>query len=99
MYCKNCGKEIEEGTQYCPYCGISQNEINNISNKESNIWGVLSLIFGILGGLLGLVFGIVGLCTYKEKQNRLMCKVGIGIFIGWIVLFTFISIISIILFA
>ncbi len=86
MYCKNCGKEIEEGTQYCPYCGISQNEINNISNKESNIWGVLSLIFGILGGLLGLVFGIVGLCTYKEKQNRLMCKIGIGIFLLWIII-------------
>lgn len=100
MYCKNCGKEIQEMVQYCPYCGISQNSANNaVTTQESKVWGILSLIFGILGGLLGLVFGIVGLCTYKEKQNRLMCKIGIGIFIGWIVLFTFISIISIILFA
>ena len=87
MFCKSCGREIAEGTQFCPYCGASQNSANNVATtQESKVWGILSLIFGILGGLLGLVFGIVGLCTYKEKQNRLMCKIGIGIFLLWIII-------------
>lgn len=21
MFCKNCGKEIEENVKFCPYCG------------------------------------------------------------------------------
>lgn len=25
-YCKNCGKEIEDSSIYCPYCGVNQNE-------------------------------------------------------------------------
>ena len=93
MYCKNCGKEIQMGTQFCPYCGTNQSQISysNATNKvvtsqESKIWGILSLLFGILGGLFGLVFGIVGLCTYKEKQNKLMCKIGIACFTLWILI-------------
>ncbi len=86
MYCKNCGKEIIEGTQFCPYCGAAQNTNNNTTMQESKVWGILSLIFGILGGWIGLIFGIVGLCTYKDKQNRLMCKIGIGIFVFWLIL-------------
>lgn len=23
MFCKNCGKEIEDGTKFCPHCGTS----------------------------------------------------------------------------
>lgn len=24
MFCKNCGKELEEGMTFCPYCGTNQ---------------------------------------------------------------------------
>ena len=52
MFCKSCGREIAEGTQFCPYCGASQNSANNVATtQESKVWGILSLIFGILGGL------------------------------------------------
>ena len=30
MYCKKCGKEIEEGAKFCTYCG------NQIEEKDSN---------------------------------------------------------------
>ena len=26
MFCKYCGKELEEGTKFCPYCGKMQEE-------------------------------------------------------------------------
>ena len=93
MFCKSCGREIAEGTQFCPYCGASQNSANNVATtQETKVWGILSLIFGILGGWLGLVFGIIGLCTYKDKQNKLMCKVGIGIFAFWAIIYLLILI-------
>lgn len=27
MYCSNCGKEIQEGVKYCPYCGAQLTQI------------------------------------------------------------------------
>lgn len=26
MFCSNCGKEIQENTQFCPYCGKNVNQ-------------------------------------------------------------------------
>ena len=27
MYCKSCGKEIQEGTRFCQYCGTKVQQI------------------------------------------------------------------------
>lgn len=32
MFCKNCGKEIKDGTKFCEFCGAGQNSV--ISNKS-----------------------------------------------------------------
>ena len=34
MYCKNCGKVINDDAQYCKYCGTYVNEINVTNNNE-----------------------------------------------------------------
>lgn len=26
MFCKNCGKEIDDKAAVCPHCGVAQNE-------------------------------------------------------------------------
>lgn len=31
MFCNNCGKEIPEGSEFCPYCG------KNLIKQQSNI--------------------------------------------------------------
>lgn len=40
--CSGCGKEIESNTEFCPHCGVSQNEVIICSycsheNKVSNV--------------------------------------------------------------
>ena len=54
--------------------------------QESATLGVLAIIFGALGGWLGLVLAIVGLCTYQSPEHKTKCKIGLGLFIGWVVL-------------
>ena len=34
MYCENCGKLIEEGNKFCPYCGTKVIETENKVEKE-----------------------------------------------------------------
>lgn len=52
--------------------------------------GTCAIIFGALGGWLGLIFGIIGLCSSRDRFVRKNCKIGIGLFFGWIILLGFI---------
>nr|WP_318000220.1 DUF4234 domain-containing protein [uncultured Faecalibacillus sp.] len=59
MYCTNCGRKIENGERYCPYCGtktFDEHEFNqqnanfNISRRSIPVCIILSIItFGIYG--------------------------------------------------
>ena len=47
MYCRNCGKEIDEGTKFCPHCGAGtgaapaqpqyQQSVINVVNTNTNV--------------------------------------------------------------
>ncbi|MCM1196100.1 MAG: zinc ribbon domain-containing protein [Roseburia sp.] len=83
-YCNHCGAEIADEAVVCVKCGCSV-ETKTVT-PEGSVLGILSIVFGAFGGWLGLVLGIIGLCMYKEPNNRKKCKVGIGLFIGWVVI-------------
>lgn len=91
-YCQNCGAKIEENIENCPYCGHPTRRVveENVPRDDSPVMGILAIVFGALGGWLGIVFGIIGLTMYKEPKNRKNCKIGIGLFVGWIVLWVII---------
>lgn len=36
MYCHQCGKEIDDSVQYCPYCGAPQSMTQNNENQYQN---------------------------------------------------------------
>lgn len=71
MYCKNCGKELLDNTQYCPYCGTKQDaavEVTKVKgpdapNQDKNTNKTsTSKVLAILGIILGVCcFGVVGL--------------------------------------
>ncbi len=82
-YCQKCGSQIDIDAVICPRCGCSVEKQSN----ESSVLSYCAMIFGILGGWLGLILGIVGLISNKDTANRKRCKIGIGFFIGWVVLY------------
>ena len=46
MFCKNCGKEIDDKAVVCPNCGVATSEKKK--KKKHPILGAIILIFGIL---------------------------------------------------
>jgi uncharacterized membrane protein YvbJ len=72
MFCKNCGREVDDNTQFCPNCGAQVNAIdaqpvntnsqstNPAHEKNKSTAGVLLALF------LGLIGLIIGLCLYPD---------------------------------
>ncbi len=83
--CSHCGQEVADHLEVCPNCGSAMNQKDSDEKKESGTLGILAIVFGALGGWLGLVLGIVGLCSYKKKENKRNCIIGMCLFAGWVV--------------
>ena len=37
MYCQNCGAKIEDNVSICPFCGFSNEEDNQLTQKDRKI--------------------------------------------------------------
>lgn len=79
MYCKNCGKAIDDNSTYCNHCGIRLDRIakETVSNDRSSIG------FAILGffiPILGLIFFLI----YEGKKPKRAKSAGKGALIGLI---------------
>lgn len=65
MYCKHCGKELNQDARFCPACGAEQNtyddpftstEVNEVVEpKPARVWSIFSKI--------GRIMGIVAIAT------------------------------------
>jgi TM2 domain-containing membrane protein YozV len=61
MFCKNCGKEIADGTKFCSFCGASQEDSEvkkaetpapknpNVSKKSRTVAALLAFLLGGIG--------------------------------------------------
>lgn len=63
MYCGNCGKQVDEGAQYCPYCGTRMGNVafvngETVENKKVEddtllqIAFIFMIITTVISGLL-----------------------------------------------
>ncbi len=79
-YCSKCGKEIPEGTKYCPACGSSVGASNNYrpeqvyepyEREESGVvaWGILSFVLTIFTAIGGLILCLVLYGSGKPKSG------------------------------
>lgn len=66
MYCRKCGKEINDDAVVCVNCGCAVKEVssNNNSQDYSTPKTSMGVLMGLLLGLIGLVIGI---CIYPEN--------------------------------
>ena len=67
MFCKNCGKEVNDDWAMCPNCGTalkdtvdSKKSIKKTKKKSKKIWIILGVI----------VVGILGLCMLSEDDTN-----------------------------
>ena len=68
MYCRNCGKEIPDGSQFCKYCGATQKgevkvpqtprntQVNNPDNKSGDSGNATKFII-VMGVIVALIMG------------------------------------------
>ena len=95
MYCKNCGKEIDNNAYVCPYCGFKTVE----TKPETNGMAIAGLVCAFFIPLLGLIFGCIGLQKSKELggEGRGMSIAAIVISVVWMVIAVLIIIITVIM--
>lgn len=83
MYCKNCGKELNEKYSVCLNCGvpIEGNQVNKNEVKENNNVTNEDDKGGFLWGLLGFLVPLVGLILFlvwRDSKPRTAKVVGKG---------------------
>ena len=73
MNCNKCGKELEEKTAFCPYCGAPLNEKEDVTNQSSKVKKQMNKNKLIIIGFIALlaIAGIgFGMKTYLDNKAR-----------------------------
>ena len=71
MYCKNCGKEIDDNAVVCPHCGVQQKRMaSEVVVNGGFGWGLLGCGVPIVGLILFLV--------WKDSRPNTAKSAGIG---------------------
>ena len=55
-FCKNCGKEIDNNTTFCPHCGGTQENKPAVVDNGGFAWGLLGFCLPLVGLILFLVW-------------------------------------------
>lgn len=79
MYCKNCGRIVDDTSSYCNNCGARiDNKSNAIISEDSSSFG-----FAILGFFIPIV-GLILFLIYEGKNPKRAKSAGKGALIGFI---------------
>ena len=79
MYCKYCGKVIDDDSKFCTDCGSA---VNNDADDTSS-FDKPSKAFAVLGFFLPLV-GLILYAIYERKQPKRAKSAGKGALVGFI---------------
>lgn len=70
MFCKNCGKEIDDRASVCIHCGVSTSTTPNVVDNGGFGWGLLGCCIPVVGLILFLV--------WKDNKPNTAKAAGIG---------------------
>ncbi len=82
MFCRNCGKEIEDDSLFCTFCGtpIKNNQNNNLTNTVNDsgsfLWAILAFFLPIVGLILCIM--------WNQEKPKTAKKLVIGTIVGFI---------------
>lgn len=60
MYCKNCGKEIDDHAFVCPYCGVQTGNNASAANNQTNVLAIVGFVLAFLVPIAGLICSVIG---------------------------------------
>lgn len=94
MFCKNCGKEIDNQAYVCPHCGV-RTERNDGSTADADSgskagWGVLSFFIPLVGLILFLMWKqerprtakVCGICALVAVIIEVVVGIIYGVIVG-----------------
>ncbi|MDE7084487.1 MAG: zinc ribbon domain-containing protein [Clostridia bacterium] len=80
MFCKNCGKQIDDKASICIYCGVATgiNEAVKTEERKVNAFGIAGFVVSLVSLWLGMYFciaSIIGLAlSIVGMVNAKKCK-------------------------
>lgn len=71
MFCKNCGKVIDDNAVICPNCGVQVRQVQtgtpSYTQSNGNTIAIVGFVFSFLIALVGLICSVVG---YKNAVKQ-----------------------------
>ena len=89
MFCKNCGKEINDNAAVCIHCGCAIEEKPQSKPEFKEDKKGMGALLGFFLGIIGL---IIGICIYPAETNARKTFIK-----GWAICFGIVAGISILL--
>ena len=87
MFCKHCGREIDDKAIVCPYCGV---QVANVQPQQSgtNVIAIVGFIFAFIMPIVGLICSIIGRNKAYEYggNGRGLATAGLVINIIWLLI-------------
>ncbi|MDE6442322.1 MAG: zinc-ribbon domain-containing protein [Clostridia bacterium] len=95
MFCKNCGREINDSSVVCPHCGVQVGKFNSDEHSEGNALAIVGFVFSFLIAIVGLICSILGYNNAKKgAPYKNLALAGIIISIVSMALYVVILVIS-----
>lgn len=95
MYCRNCGKELVDGLDECPFCHCkvdldikarngrtytNSNENNSMYSTASLLSAIVSFfVFPYILGIVAIILGIIGVAKREAKSNQALIGIILAI--------------------
>ena len=93
MFCKNCGKQLEDNVKFCPECGTSTGAQANtqqtvdsqptVTHTNGTVQGQPEQKSRLVAGLLGIFVGGLGVHNfYLGYNNKAILDIVLSLFCG-----------------
>lgn len=89
MFCKNCGKEIDDRADVCIHCGVSTGKNQSKVDDPSHLAGIAACCFPVVGLILYFLWK-----DEKPNSAKLVCNWMIGGTIAWVLCYVFFFVIG-----
>lgn len=85
MFCKNCGKEIDDRAEICPNCGVRVKGASGTGDAPSAGFGVLGFFFPLIGLILYLVWKSE--FPLKARSCGKGALIGVIVYVAFVILY------------